>query len=65
MLAPVIARTRVSLMLVFALTFLLILPAIPTLSAPLDAEAELKSRQVRLRQLCAGTCIRTPTRSRC
>jgi carboxyl-terminal processing protease len=42
MLAPAIARARVSLVLVFALTFLLILPAIPTLSAPLDAEAELK-----------------------
>ncbi len=42
MFAPVIARARVSLVLVFALTFLLVLPAIPTLSASLDVEAELK-----------------------
>jgi carboxyl-terminal processing protease len=42
MFAPVIARARLSLTLVFALTFLLILPAIPAVSAPLDAEAELK-----------------------
>jgi carboxyl-terminal processing protease len=42
MLAPAIARARVSLVLVFALALLLVLPAIPAVSAPLDAEAELK-----------------------
>lgn len=40
--APVIARARLSLALIFALTLVLILPTIPAGAAPLDAEAELK-----------------------
>lgn len=42
MLAPAIARARVSLALVLALAFVLILPALPAGAAPLDSEAELK-----------------------